>query len=71
MVTMGNGTPLVIILDNCDMILAADRTRFYHFLDEMFSSSTTTMKVIVTSRKTVKPIHHSEHFIDYPIYRGN
>ena len=58
---------LVIILDNCDMILAADRTRFYYFLDEMFSSSTTTMKVIVTSRKTVKPIHHSEHFIDYPI----
>ena len=59
--------PLVIILDNCDMILAADRTRFYNFLDEMFSSSTTTIKVIVTSRKTVKPIHHSEHFIDYPI----
>lgn len=58
--------PLVIILDNCDAILATDRTRFYHFLDVIFSSAAATLKVIVTSRK-IQLAHYSEHFIVYPL----
>ena len=59
--------PLVIILDNCDAILASDRTRFYNFLDVIFQSAAATLKVVLTSRKTIQLTHHSEHFINYPI----
>lgn len=63
--------PLVIIIDNCDAILTTDGARFYYFLDVIFASAATVVKVIITSRKTVKPMHHSEHFIDYPLREFN
>lgn len=59
--------PLVIILDNCDAILATERTRFYNFLDVIFASAVATLKVVVTSRKPIQLTHHSENFINYPI----
>ena len=54
--------PQVIILDNCDVTLAADMPGFYHLLDILF---TATLKVIVTSRMHL--MYHSEHFVEYPV----
>ena len=61
--------PLVIILDNCDRyIIASEIATLFRFFDVLYSNAATIVKIIITSRKTVKPAeHHSENFIVYPI----
>ena len=61
--------PLVIILDNCDRyIIASELATLFRFFDVIYSNAATIVKIIITSRKTVKPAeHHSESFIEYPI----
>ena len=59
--------PLVIELDNCDGLLATERTTLFHFLDVLFTSAATTVKVIITSRNIVKPAYRLEKFMEYQI----
>ena len=56
--------PLVIILDNCDSILATDGARLFQFLEELFDNAATTVKVLITARKKIR---YSEHIREYKL----
>ena len=56
--------PLVIILDNCDSILATDGARLFQFLEELFDNAATTVKVLITARKKIR---YSEHISEYKL----
>ena len=58
---------LIVIFDNCDMLLSSDRTRFDRFLDEIFANAATTVKVLITSRQRIEQAGNSEHFKEYPV----